>query len=137
MNRISTERPSWDEIWMKIVDVIAERSVCLFYKVAAVVVKSNQFLSAGYNGPPTGELHCIDVGCARRDEQGNLKTGTGECRGCHAELNVLVNALDKGIKDGFKGAVIYCSYSPCHLCAKELVNAGIREYIYKERYEQD
>lgn len=86
----------------------------------------------GYNGPTEGDLHCIEIGCAKVD--GNPKTGKLErCRGAHAEINALMNAQDTG---RLRGATMYTALYPCYDCMKSLNNAGIKEIVYFEKYER-
>ena len=80
-------RPSWDEYWMKITRIVAQRSTCLRRKTGAILVKDNRLIAQGYNGAPKGLPHCAEVGCLREQ----LKVPSGErhelCRGVHAEQN--------------------------------------------------
>jgi len=80
-------RPSWDEYWMKITRIVAQRSTCLRRKTGAILVKDNRLIAQGYNGAPKGLPHCAEVGCLREQ----LKVPPGErhelCRGVHAEQN--------------------------------------------------
>ncbi|MDL1972667.1 MAG: cytidine deaminase, partial [Deltaproteobacteria bacterium] len=58
-------RPSWDEYFMSIARLVAERSTCLRRKVGAILVKEKRILTTGYNGAPSGLAHCLDIGCLR------------------------------------------------------------------------
>jgi len=126
------KRPSWDEYFMELAEVVAKRSTCLRRNIGAVVVKDKRVLATGYNGAPTGLAHCSEVGCLRE----KLGIPSGErvemCRGLHAEQNALVQAARYGIS--LEGAVIYCTNQPCVTCAKMLINAGIVKVIYKHPY---
>ncbi|MGI6661988.1 MAG: deoxycytidylate deaminase [Bacillota bacterium] len=126
------KRPSWDEYFMELAEVVAKRSTCLRRNIGAVVVKDKRVLATGYNGAPTGLAHCSEVGCLRE----KLGIPSGErvemCRGLHAEQNALVQAARYGI--ALEGAVIYCTNQPCVTCAKMLINAGIVKVIYKHPY---
>lgn len=122
-------RISWDELFVGIVKLYACRSACKQFQVGVVFVRDKRILSAGYNGPPTGEPHCIDVGCAKCDEKGRrLPAGSGLCRGAHAEMNAIANASHEGVN--LRGSTVYCTYSPCYDCCKVLVNLGIKRYVY-------
>jgi dCMP deaminase len=59
-------RKSWDEYFMAIAELVAERSTCLRRQVGAVIVKDRKILSTGYNGAPRGIKHCSEVGCVRK-----------------------------------------------------------------------
>lgn len=126
-------RISWDEFFMRAAQLYAERSVCKYFKVGVVFAKNNRILSGGYNGPPSGEPHCIEVGCAKEDANGKrLPAGSGLCRGAHAETNAIANASSEGIN--LAGSTVYCIYSPCYDCAKVLTNLGIKGFVYLKEY---
>ena len=126
--------PSWDETAMEIVEILSKRSHCVNYQVAAVAFRGNHLVGIGYNGPPHGFPHCDEVGCAKKDSKGNLlPSGSGKCRGAHAEMNLIVNAAYWGV--ALNGCRIYCSFSPCSDCAKHLINLGITEFIYAKAYD--
>jgi len=122
-----TSRPGIDEYFLKIASVVAERSTCLRHHVGAVAVKNKHILSTGYNGAAAGVKDCLELGCLR-DEQG-IESGTRHeiCRGIHAEQNVIVQAGLHGVS--LEGADIYCTHSPCILCAKMLANAKIKRFV--------
>ncbi len=126
------DRPSWDEYFLEIARVVASRSTCLRRKVGAVLVLQRRILSTGYNGTPTGLAHCADVGCLR--EQLHVPSGERHelCRGLHAEQNAIIQAAIHGV--AVKGASLYCTHFPCVVCAKMLVNAGIRHICLAEDY---
>ncbi len=125
-------RPSWDEYFMKIVDLVKTRSTCLRRQVGALIVKEKRILTSGYNGAPAGITHCAEVGCLRDQ----LKIPSGErhelCRAIHAEQNAIVQAAYTGIS--VKGATMYVSLQPCSLCAKLMINAGIVKLVYRGSY---
>jgi dCMP deaminase len=125
-------RPSWDHYFFEITRLVATRSTCIRRDVGAVIVKDKRILATGYNGAPSGLPHCLDVGCLREE----LKIPSGErqeiCRGIHAEQNALIQAAKFGIS--VDGSMIYVTHHPCVVCAKLLINAGIREICYLEDY---
>lgn len=125
-------RPSWNEYFIKITEQVAERSTCLRRQVGALLVKDKRILATGYNGAPTGLKHCLDVGCLRDKE--NVLSGERHelCRGLHAEQNAIIQAALHGI--GANGASLYCTHQPCVLCAKMIINSGIKEIIFKSGY---
>jgi len=126
------ERPGWDEYFLSIAKLVSTRSTCLRRQVGAVVVKEKRVLATGYNGAPAGIEHCEVTGCLRE----KLKIPSGErheiCRGLHAEQNVLLQAALHGIC--LKESVLYCTNQPCAICAKMLINAGIKEIIISDAY---
>lgn len=127
-------RPSFLETMAKEILVVSERSTCLFYNVAAAIFRDNLVLVTGYNGPSSGDVHCADVGCARIVD-GELKKGSGLCRGGHAEINAIANAAKNGINISKTSMML--TYRPCFSCAKQLVNAGIKEVFYIFDYDGD
>ncbi len=126
------KRPSWDDYFMSICDLVATRSTCLRRNVGAILVKDRRVLSTGYNGAPTGLKHCLDIGCLR--ERMNIPSGTRHelCRGLHAEQNCLIQAAYHGVS--VKGADLYCTNLPCIICTKMLINADIKRIFYKDGY---
>jgi dCMP deaminase len=126
------DRPSWDEYFMGIVELVAKRSTCLRRSVGAVLVKDKRILATGYNGAPSGVRHCLDTGCLRE----RLKVASGErhelCRGLHAEQNAIIQSALHGVS--LKGATLYCSNHPCVICAKMIINAGIVRVLYRDGY---
>jgi len=129
MHVIETERrPRWNDHWMKVARVISERSTCLRRQIGAVLVRDKRIIASGYNGVPTKIDHCLDLGC-RKDAAG-AESGKGleVCPGLHAEQNCLIQCARYGIVA--EGATLYCTLSPCILCAKEVINAGIHMVVY-------
>ena len=126
-------RPSWEEYFMKIAYIVAERSTCMRRKVGAVIVRDNRILSTGYSGAPSGLPHCDEIGGCLRDK---MKVPSGEraelCRAAHAELNAISQAAQYGV--GIMGSAIYCTDSPCSFCAKAIINSKIITVIYDGEY---
>jgi dCMP deaminase len=116
-------RPSWEDYFMQIAEVVATRSSCLRRHVGAVIVKNKQILSTGYNGVPRGLAHCEDRGCLR-DQMGIPSGERYElCRGLHAEQNAIIQAAYHGV--AVNGSEVFTTLQPCVTCAKTLINAGI------------
>ena len=128
-------RPDIDEYFLKVASVVAERSTCLRHHVGAVAVRDKHILSTGYNGAAAGVKDCLELGCLR-DELG-IPSGTRHeiCRAIHAEQNVIVQAALHGVS--IQGATIYCTHSPCILCAKMLVNARIARFVTYGTYAEE
>lgn len=125
-------RPNWDEYFLKIAKLVSERSTCLRRSVGAILVRDKKILASGYNGAPTGILHCDKAGCIRTE----LNIPSGErhelCRGLHAEQNALLQAALHGVSA--KNATLYSTIQPCIICAKMLINAGIKEIVIFSKY---
>lgn len=125
-------RPTWDEYFIDIVELIKSRSTCLRRQVGALIVKDKRILSTGYNGAPSGCAHCLEIGCMREQ----LKVPSGQrhelCRAIHAEQNAIVQAAYSGVS--VKGGTMYTTDQPCVLCAKMIINAGIEKIVFKGDY---
>jgi len=124
-----------DEYFLKIASVVAERSTCRRHHVGAVAVRDKHILATGYNGAPSGLKDCLELGCLR-DEM-NIPSGERQeiCRGIHAEQNVIIQASLHGVS--LEGSTIYCTHTPCILCAKILANAKIKRFVSFGRYNDD
>lgn len=125
-------RPTWDEYFLGIADLVSKRSTCLRRRVGAVLVKDKRILATGYNGAPSRITHCSVTGCLRE----KLKIPSGErhelCRGLHGEQNAFLQAALHGTS--LEGASLYCTTQPCIICAKMIINAGIKEVVIKSGY---
>ena len=128
-------RPSWDEYFMDIANHVATRSTCIRRHIGSVVVRDKRILATGYNNVPSGVEHCTTRGCLR-DELGIASGERHElCRGIHAEQNAIAQAARNGVS--IEGATVYCTHQPCVLCAKLMINAGIREIVFAGQYPDD
>jgi len=120
-------RPSWEEYFMKMAFLVSERSTCLRHHVGAIIVKNRHVLTTGYNGAASHTKDCLELGCLRDQ----LKIPSGErheiCRAVHAEQNAIIQAGLHGVAT--EGGTLYCTHSPCIICAKMIVNAGIKKVI--------
>lgn len=125
-------RPTWDEYFMEIARLVANRSTCLRRQVGAVMVKDKNILATGYNGTPSGISHCSEVGCLR--QQLNVPSGERHelCRGLHAEQNAIIQAAKHGVN--IDGATLYCTHSPCIICTKMLINSGVKRIVCTDGY---
>ena len=129
---MSERRPGWDEYFMGIAQMAALRSNCMKRKVAAVIVRDRRIVSTGYNGTPRGVTNCNEGGCPRCNSLTPSGTKLGECLCSHAEENAIVQAAYHGIS--VCGATIYSTFSPCLICTKMIINAGITEVVYDLDY---
>jgi dCMP deaminase len=121
------KRPDTDQYFLKIASVVAERSTCRRHHVGAVAVRDKHILATGYNGAASGLKDCLELGCLRDEKQIPSGTRHEVCRGIHAEQNVIIQASLHGVS--LEGSTIYCTHTPCILCAKMLVNAKIARYV--------
>ncbi len=133
MKRI--KRIDIDEYFLKIASVVAERSTCRRHRIGAVAVRDKHILATGYNGAASGRKDCLELGCLR-DEQGIPSGEKHEiCRAIHAEQNVIIQAALHGVS--LEGSTIYCTHTPCRMCAKMLVNAKIKRFVTFGAYNDD
>ena len=121
-------RPSIDEYYLAMLPLIASRATCPRRSVAAILVDVNgKLVSTGYNGVPSGMVHCVDTPCAgARDASGD----TSRCISIHAEMN----ALSQAQASRRMPHTIYCSTTPCFNCAKMLITSGIRRVVAASSY---
>ena len=120
-------RPSWNEYFLNIAHELAKRSTCERAQVGAVIVLEKRILTTGYNGSPRGLPHCTEVGCLMDN---------GHCvRTLHAEQNAIIQAALHGVIT--EGSTIYVTHQPCFICAKTIINAGIKEIVYDKEYQDD
>lgn len=129
-----SERPDWDTYFLRIAQLVAQRSTCLRRQVGAVIVRDNRLLATGYNGAPNNVAHCFQLpgGCLR--EARKIPSGERQelCRGLHAEQNAILQAAAFGVS--LKGGDCYCTHQPCITCAKMLINAGIKRVVFLGDY---
>jgi dCMP deaminase len=107
---------------MEFAHSISKRSPDDKHKVGAVIITEDntQVLSVGYNGDQKGGKNCRD----------SLETGKSGF--IHAEINALI----KCDYNHHKKKKMYLTLSPCDICAKAIINAGIDEVIYDRVYDQ-
>ena len=128
----------WDARFMELTETVAKWSSCFQQNrhVGAVIVKDNRVMATGYNGAPAGIKSCEEKGeCLRRKL--NIPSGTKHelCFAVHAEQNAVIQAAKFGIN--INGLTLYCTHQPCVICAKIIINAGIKRVVYKEGYPDD
>lgn len=129
------DRPSYDQYFMEMAEVVKKRSTCMRRQVGAILVKERHILSTGYNGAPKGLQHCSEVGCIRKTR--DIPSGERHelCRGLHAEQNAIIQSAVFGVS--IKGSTLYCTNTPCVVCVKMLINAGVVEIIFSGDYPDD
>ena len=129
------QRPEIDEYFLKIASVVAERSTCRRHHIGAIAVRDKHILTTGYSGAPAGAKDCLELGCIR--DELKIPSGTRQeiCRAIHAEQNVIIQAGLHGVS--LEGSTVYCTHTPCVLCAKMLVNAKIARFVSFGKYDDD
>ena len=125
----------WDHRFMELAKTIGSWSSCYQSnrRIGAVIVRDKRILTTGYNGAPAGIESCADrEECMRRTL--NIPSGTKHelCYAIHAEQNAIIQAAKIGVNT--EGATIYITLQPCVICAKMLVNAGIKRIVFKGEY---
>ena len=123
---------SWDKYFMKQAAVVAEKSTCLRHHVGAVVVKDKRVITTDYNGAVRGVKNCLELDCLRNELK--IPSGTRHeiCRAVHAEQNAIIQGAYHGVS--VKDGTMYCTHTPCMICAKIIVNAGIKEIVSYQDY---
>jgi dCMP deaminase len=147
------ERPSWDELFIRVAEQFSRRSTCARLQTAAVLVKDQRIVSVGYNGVVPGATHCYDIW--------QTKYENGEVHGqyetfeqflaskefyddhhtwsvvneLHGEQNAILFAGREGIP--IAGTTLYTLYAPCIQCAKVIIAVGIIRVVYQEEYKRD
>ena len=126
-------RPNWDEYFMEMAELTAKRSTCSRRQVGAVIVRDNRAVATGYNGAPRGLAHCEEKGGCLRQKL-NIPSGQRHelCRALHAEQNAIISAASMG--NAIEEGTIYITHQPCVICAKMIVNAGIKRIVVREGY---
>ncbi|MDY7003971.1 MAG: dCMP deaminase family protein [Cyanobacteriota bacterium] len=123
------QRPTWDEYFLMIAKLAATRSTCLAFPVGAVIVKDKQVLATGYNGSPSGSVHCTSQGFCYPELSSCDASKILPSRSVHAEANAIAQAAKHGISTS--GAIIYVTLEPCISCLKLVISAGIKEVFYE------
>jgi dCMP deaminase len=127
------DRPDWNTYFMEFARLAQSRSACLRRKVGAVIVRDRMIMATGYNGVPKGVTHCDVVGCLR--DQLGVPSGQRHelCRGLHAEQNAIIQAAYHGVR--IRGGQMYCTFRPCLICVKMIINAGIERVYFQAEYD--
>jgi dCMP deaminase len=119
-----------EQVFLKIANELGQLSTCPRKAVGAVIVRDGRCISWGYNGAPPGLPHCTENEC------GKLNPPYPPVYGCrnatHAEENALAFAARQGISTD--GGTLFVSTSPCDVCARLLIAAGIAHVIAQEAY---
>ncbi|PIS41218.1 MAG: cytidine deaminase [Candidatus Kerfeldbacteria bacterium CG08_land_8_20_14_0_20_42_7] len=112
---------SWDETFMLMAELIAERSKDPSTQAGAVIVNPSKIIvGVGYNGFPRG---IKDEELSWEREGGFLDTKYAYV--VHAEENAIYNA-----NTDTQGCSIYTTLFPCNECAKTLIQNGVKEIVF-------
>lgn len=124
-----------DEYYLELAKAVSKRSTCIKKYYGAVIVKNDEVIATGYNGSPRGCLNCSDIGLCSREDEGNHTRNDGNygsCKAVHAEQNAMISASRNEMKDsilylyGEEGISEIKNPVPCPICARMLLNAGIK-----------
>ena len=131
-------RTSKENYYLDIADAVSERSTCMRRRYGAIIVRSDEIISTGYNGAPRGRKNCSDLGYCAREA---LKIPSGEryelCRSVHAEANAIISASRRDMlggvmylvgRDGKTGELLHDTTS-CAMCRRLIINAGIAKIV--------
>ena len=126
-------RPSWDEYFLNLVEMVGSRGTCDRGRSGCVITKDKRILATGYVGSPVGIKHCDEIGHEMHAVIHENGEKTRHCiRTSHAELNAIGNAARFGV--ALEGATLYCHMTPCYTCAKMIINAGIKRVVCNKDY---
>lgn len=127
------KRPSWDEYFIKLAEIVGTRGTCDRGRSGCLIARENRILTTGYVGSPIGAAHCDDVGHEMHTVTHPDGHSSRHCiRTTHNEQNAIANAARFGIS--LDGSTIYCFMTPCYTCAKIIINAGIKRVVCKQDY---
>lgn len=138
------------EMFMDIALKVSERSTCSRVQVGAVIVKDQRIVSMGWNGVPSGKTHCNHIFHDKYEKE-NVQIDFDEWiqkepqkqehhefaieNEIHSEMNAILFAAKNGIS--IDGSDLYVVWSPCINCAKALLQVGIKNVYYNQKYERD
>ena len=123
-----------DNYYLGIAYAVAAKSTCLKKHYGAVIVKNNEIIATGYNGPPRGEEHCAE--CTKKSGCGKDMEEYMSCPAVHAEMNAIISAARRDMidsdlylsgVDARSGAPVHPE--PCKICERLIKNAGIAKVI--------
>jgi dCMP deaminase len=127
-----------DQVFLNIAKELAALGTCDRKRVGAVITRSGRAVSWGYNGAPPGLPHCSENnhGYANMPHDVDHPPEVMALAGCrnstHAEANAVCFASRQGISTD--GGTLYVTVSPCEVCARLLIAAGIVRVVYAEEY---
>lgn len=132
-------RPSKDEYYLRIAEVVSSRGTCLRRRFGAIIVKDDVIISTGYVGAPRGRINCCDRGTCFRMEK-NIPSGQRYelCRSVHAEQNAIMNADPVRRKDatmylvGVENDGTYTAADCCSMCKRVIINSGITKVVFRQ-----
>jgi dCMP deaminase len=129
----SNHRPSWDEYFLQMANMVGSRGTCDRGRAGCVITKDKRIISTGYVGAPVGLPHCDEVGHEMHTVTHEDGTSSRHCiRTAHAEQNAINNAARIG--SAIEGGTMYCKMLPCYKCGQSIINAGIVRVVAMKDY---
>lgn len=119
-------RISRQHMFMQMAEVAAMRSTCFRGNTGALVIFDNDVVSMGYNGPPSGDVHCKGNAC-------ELHNG-GCARSVHAEVNAIDKAMGKWVGGKLFGCDLYSLSGPCPGCTERIIYSQVSRVFYRHPY---
>ena len=120
-------RPTKDQTFMEIAEVLAKRATCQRRSVGCVITDANGYiLSTGYNGVPKGVHHCEQLHCSDGSKSGE---NLDKCAALHAEQNAIAR-----LREPFEAHTLYCTTEPCTSCLKLMLATSIKRVVFKHAY---
>jgi len=133
--KATPKRPSWDNYFLNIAEVVSSRSSCFRNKVGAIIVRQKDIISTGYNGAPQYQKNCREIGYCYRD-RAHITSGTQleRCRavGSHAEANAISLAARNGHSTLGTTMYVVGHRMICNQCRAMIANAGILRVVQKK-----
>lgn len=132
MKRLVAVRGTSDSEYMGMAREASKRSTCLARRQGAVLVSATgHVIAIGYNGAPSRFPH--PEKCERLRRGMESSEGLSCCNDSHAEENCIVHAALNGADPS--GGTLFTLNSPCHRCARMLINAGIVRIVFEREYD--
>ncbi len=125
----------WDHRFIEMARLVSSWSSCFNEDraIGAVIVRDKRVITTGYNGAPAGMKTCKERGeCLRRKLGIPSGTRAEICYAIHAEQNAIIQAAKLGVP--IQDATMYITHQPCSMCARMIVNAGIKRVVYEQGY---
>lgn len=113
----------YEKLFGEVAKSFASMSYCERGKVGAIAVKNNRIIGSAYNGTPSGMPNVCEV------------DGVTSPITIHAEMNLLIQMAKS--TESIEGADIVCTMTPCVNCAKHIIQAGVKNFFYVEKYRDD
>ncbi|MEI6836076.1 MAG: cytidine/deoxycytidylate deaminase family protein [Candidatus Falkowbacteria bacterium] len=133
MNEEKKLRPSWDEYFSHLANLVGERGTCDRGHCGALITKDRRIVSTGYAGSPVNTIHCDEAGHEMHTIIHHDGSKSEHCiRTTHAEQNAICQAARFGI--ALDGGTLYTKMAPCYACAKMMINAGIKRVVCLQDY---